>query len=253
MKLQSKLYKTGFELGLLTAGVKKFSYVTFWGIGGGAPLGRGGQPSLALVMEPPDGRISFKATQNYFAKLLDDASTTPFPRKLDLFLQGSAHWNIRRDLRPFGDLPNGLGVQEGCFKQCYTRLNHECTHKTQLTHTRINCVLKDSSYDTPLSKILKLTILGSNASSSSTKVCPYFPINICFSSLKIKKGLFKACNGVECKENQFDTWLVTTRCKEFTYFLCNFTWSHRSCTFMFVQLRALFESSILIKTETQIC
>ncbi|KAG5586284.1 hypothetical protein H5410_046718 [Solanum commersonii] len=37
----------------------------------------------------------------------------------------------------------------------------------------INCVLKDSSCDSPLSKILKFTILASNASSSSTKVLKY--------------------------------------------------------------------------------
>ncbi|KAG5570535.1 hypothetical protein H5410_060301 [Solanum commersonii] len=29
-------------------------------------------------------------------------------------------------------------------------------------------------------------------------------------------------------------------------------WSHRSCTFMFVRLQAVFKSLILIKTETQI-
>ena len=48
-------------------------------------------------------------------------------------------------------------------------------NKTQLTHARINCALKDSSCDSPLSKILKFTILASNASSSSTKVlkCPH--------------------------------------------------------------------------------
>ncbi|KAG5631357.1 hypothetical protein H5410_003074, partial [Solanum commersonii] len=47
--------------------------------------------------------------------------------------------------------------------------------KTQLTHARINCALKDSSCDSPLPKILKFTILASNASSSSTKVlkCPH--------------------------------------------------------------------------------
>ena len=46
---------------------------------------------------------------------------------------------------------------------------------TQLTHARINCALKDSSCDSPLSRNLKLTILASNASSSSTKVlkCPH--------------------------------------------------------------------------------
>ena len=47
--------------------------------------------------------------------------------------------------------------------------------KSQLTHARINCALKDSSCDSPLSKIVKFTILASNASSSSTKVlkCPH--------------------------------------------------------------------------------
>ena len=48
-------------------------------------------------------------------------------------------------------------------------------NKTQLTHAMINCALKDSNYDSPLSKMLKFTILASNANSSSTKVlkCPH--------------------------------------------------------------------------------
>ncbi|KAG5594461.1 hypothetical protein H5410_035693 [Solanum commersonii] len=48
-------------------------------------------------------------------------------------------------------------------------------NKTQLTHTRINCALKDSSCDLPLSKMFRFTILASNASSVSTKVlkCPH--------------------------------------------------------------------------------
>ncbi|KAG5630365.1 hypothetical protein H5410_002082 [Solanum commersonii] len=49
-------------------------------------------------------------------------------------------------------------------------------HKnTQLTHARIKCALKVSKCDSPLSKNLKLTILASNASSSSTKEikCPH--------------------------------------------------------------------------------
>uniref|UniRef100_M1DG64 Uncharacterized protein n=1 Tax=Solanum tuberosum TaxID=4113 RepID=M1DG64_SOLTU len=49
-------------------------------------------------------------------------------------------------------------------------------NKTQLTHARINCALKDSSCDSPLSKMLKFTILALNASSSSTKVLK-FPHN----------------------------------------------------------------------------
>ncbi|KAG5609862.1 hypothetical protein H5410_021143 [Solanum commersonii] len=42
-------------------------------------------------------------------------------------------------------------------------------NKTQFTYARINCVLKDSSCDTPLPKILMLAILATCASSSSTK------------------------------------------------------------------------------------
>ncbi|KAG5605664.1 hypothetical protein H5410_027156 [Solanum commersonii] len=52
------------------------------------------------------------------------------------------------------------------------------------------------------------------------------------------------------QKNQFDKWLITMRCKEFTYCVCNFIWPHRSHTFMFVQLRALFKSSVLIKIES---
>ncbi|KAG5599266.1 hypothetical protein H5410_030636 [Solanum commersonii] len=64
-----------------------------------------------------------------------------------------------------------------------------------------------------------------------------------------KKGLFKACNGLSSK-TRFDKWLITTRCREFTYCLCNFIWLCRSHTFMFIRLRALFKSSVLIRTET---
>ena len=48
-------------------------------------------------------------------------------------------------------------------------------NKTQLTYERINCAPKGSSCDSPLPKILKFTMLASNASSSSTKVfkCPH--------------------------------------------------------------------------------
>ncbi|KAG5632264.1 hypothetical protein H5410_003981 [Solanum commersonii] len=66
-------------------------------------------------------------------------------------------------------------VQKGCLKKSYKRLNHKCTHKTQFAHAKIKCALKVSSCVTTLSKNLKLTILASNASSSSTKVfkCPH--------------------------------------------------------------------------------
>ncbi|KAG5615040.1 hypothetical protein H5410_014864 [Solanum commersonii] len=80
-------------------------------------------------------------------------------------------------LSPFNDLPNALGDPHAffsssfqpfcsflprCLEQYYTRLNHELTHKTQFSHAKIKCALKDSSCDTPLSKNLRLTILVSN-------------------------------------------------------------------------------------------
>ncbi|KAG5580567.1 hypothetical protein H5410_051194 [Solanum commersonii] len=43
-------------------------------------------------------------------------------------------------------------------------------NKTQINHAKINCILKDSSSDTPLPKIHMLAILATYASSSSTKV-----------------------------------------------------------------------------------
>ncbi|KAG5595262.1 hypothetical protein H5410_036494 [Solanum commersonii] len=47
--------------------------------------------------------------------------------------------------------------------------------KTQFTYAKINCALKDSSSDSPILENLMLTILASNASSSSTKLfeCPH--------------------------------------------------------------------------------
>ncbi|KAG5631667.1 hypothetical protein H5410_003384, partial [Solanum commersonii] len=69
------------------------------------------------------------------------------------------------------------------FQQFKTDVSNSATQdsimnahkKTQLIHARINCALKDSSCDSPLSNILKFIILASNASSSSTKVlkCPH--------------------------------------------------------------------------------
>ncbi|KAG5630287.1 hypothetical protein H5410_002004 [Solanum commersonii] len=68
-------------------------------------------------------------------------------------------------------------------------------NKAQFTYARITCLLKDSNCVTPFPKILMLAILAT-ASSSSTKVskCPHLTQD--------KKGLSKACNGVECKEEQ---------------------------------------------------
>ncbi|KAG5575809.1 hypothetical protein H5410_055943 [Solanum commersonii] len=69
---------------------------------------------------------------------------------------------------------------------------------------------------------------------------------------RVHQGSSKESVQWSLQENQFDKWLITTRCKEFTYCLCNFIWPHHSRPFMFVQLRTLFKSSVLIETETQI-
>ncbi|KAG5585854.1 hypothetical protein H5410_046288, partial [Solanum commersonii] len=94
-------------------------------------------------------------------------------------------------------------------------------NKTQFTQARINCVPKDSSCDTPLPKILKLAILASKYKLKHNKVlesnatltfskrrtlCMSSPIGLpvfsnrhFFQLTQDKKGLYKACNGAECK------------------------------------------------------
>ncbi|KAG5610579.1 hypothetical protein H5410_021860 [Solanum commersonii] len=145
-------------------------------------------------------------------------------------------------------------------------------NKTHFTHAKINCALKDSSCDSQLSKNLKLTILASNASSSSTKVfkfphtkndsiftqwfnhlkfrnqmqyslsqrktqCILSPIGLpVFSNQQLfqltqdQKGLFKACNGAECKMiGRYGTasrnYLVT---RLLFYFIANLNFSFRA-------------------------
>ena len=51
-------------------------------------------------------------------------------------------------------------------------LFNNAQNKTQLTHARIKCALKDSSCGTPLSYIFSLTVLSSNKSSSSNNNIP---------------------------------------------------------------------------------
>ncbi|KAG5586061.1 hypothetical protein H5410_046495 [Solanum commersonii] len=72
-------------------------------------------------------------------------------------------------------------------------------NKTQITHAKINFVLKDSSCDTPLPKILMLAILATCGSSSSTKSLSLFSNRSSVRLTQDQKGLSKACNGAECK------------------------------------------------------
>ena len=48
-------------------------------------------------------------------------------------------------------------------------------NNTLITHAYLSCIFKDSRCDTPVPKILELTVLSINESSCSTKVstCPY--------------------------------------------------------------------------------
>ncbi|KAG5576853.1 hypothetical protein H5410_056987 [Solanum commersonii] len=66
---------------------------------------------------------------NDFTKLLGDAPTAPFPRRLDLFLSGSTHWNIVWQFKK--DVSNSA-TQDSIMN---------VHNKTQLTHARINYIL----------------------------------------------------------------------------------------------------------------
>ncbi|KAG5580206.1 hypothetical protein H5410_050833, partial [Solanum commersonii] len=81
-------------------------------------------------------------------------------------------------LNPFGKSPSVLGIarqtQVQPFKNSVsnsaTQVSIMNIHKKiQITYAQINCVLKDSSCDTPLLEILVPAILATCASSSSTK------------------------------------------------------------------------------------
>ncbi|KAG5609762.1 hypothetical protein H5410_021043 [Solanum commersonii] len=89
-----------------------------------------------------------------FAKLFGDAPTTPFIA------------NFKSQVQHFKKDVSNSATQDSIMN---------ADKKSQLTCTRINFALKDSICDSPLPKNLKLTILASNASSSSTKVlkCPH--------------------------------------------------------------------------------
>ncbi|KAG5595937.1 hypothetical protein H5410_037169 [Solanum commersonii] len=122
------------------------------------------------------------------------------------------HTGTKGEVRPFGDSPSGLDnpqsfiffilfslfvpfceqTQVKSFKKSVSNSATQDSimnehNKIKFTYAKIKCALKDSSCDSPISKNLMLAILASNASSSSTILT------------QDKKGLYKACNGAECK------------------------------------------------------
>ncbi|KAG5585224.1 hypothetical protein H5410_045658, partial [Solanum commersonii] len=81
-------------------------------------------------------------------------------------------------VNPFGKSPSVLGdarqtqvqpFKKGVSNSATQYSNMNIHNKIQITYAQINCVLKDSSYDTPLPEILVLVILATCASSSLTK------------------------------------------------------------------------------------
>ncbi|KAG5614637.1 hypothetical protein H5410_014461 [Solanum commersonii] len=70
--------------------------------------------------------------------------------------------------RLFYPSPSGLCVLEQRMNATQDSIMN-IHNKIQITYAQINCVLKDSSCDTPLTEILVLAILATCESSSSTK------------------------------------------------------------------------------------
>ncbi|KAG5605077.1 hypothetical protein H5410_026569, partial [Solanum commersonii] len=121
-----------------------------------------------------------------------------------------AHTGTKGGVCPFGESP-----------KCYKNSIMSAHNKTQFTYPKINCVLKDSSCDTPLPKILMLAILATcassrlinsrseircNAHTQKEEQCMFSPIGLPLFSNRffirftpVKKGLSKACKGMSAK------------------------------------------------------
>ncbi|KAG5590897.1 hypothetical protein H5410_041411, partial [Solanum commersonii] len=134
------------------------------------------------------------ARQHFFAESLGNMLTAPFHRQFAPFLQGSTHWNKRRICNLLVIFRMGSAIRRSSFLRYFSffcSLLHDTNsssviqkgvlnsstqdsiiyahNKTQFTYAKIHCALKNSSSDSPILENLMLTILASNASSSSTK------------------------------------------------------------------------------------
>ncbi|KAG5590912.1 hypothetical protein H5410_041426 [Solanum commersonii] len=74
-------------------------------------------------------------------------------------------------------------------------------NKTQFTYVKIKCALKDSSFDLRILNNLMLTIVASNASSSSTNVFK-FP-HTRNDSIFTHKGLIIQSSGITCNAHTY--------------------------------------------------
>ncbi|KAG5610348.1 hypothetical protein H5410_021629 [Solanum commersonii] len=161
--------------------------------------------------DPPFGRFHRYLALSFsiycFAELLGDTLTAPFHHRFDPFFQGLTHWNkSKTQVQQFKKDVSSSATQDSIM---------DAHNKTQFTYAKIHCALKDSSCDSPLSKNLMFTILGSNASSSSTIVfkCPHTKNDSIFTHNELARIFqsafvsthsrslrsFKACNRAEYK------------------------------------------------------
>ncbi|KAG5589908.1 hypothetical protein H5410_040422 [Solanum commersonii] len=107
--------------------------------------------------------------------------------------------------------------------------------KTEFTHAKIKCALKVSNCDPPILKNLKLTILASNTSSSSTKAfkCPH----------KKNDSIFPH-NGSQFKVSESTATLTLIKMytmHDFTHRGSNFSQNHGyKGLFVFLDLPSLF-------------